>query len=112
MEVLFPEYFQSVSRIFSYHEKHFNTMELDKTGFFNFFSNISKYFNVFPVLCVDFYTRFFVVRRSCRVSDSLPIILYDWKEIKEFHIVFIYLFVYFRAANEGKNTEEKGMRRL
>ena len=93
-------------------------MELDKTGFFNFFFNISKYFNVikevqfFPVLWGHFYTRFSVVRRSCRVSDSLPITLYDWKEIKEFHIVFIYLFVYFRAANEGKNTEEKGMRRL
>ena len=40
MEVLFPEYLQSISRIFPYHGKHFHTMELDKTmeiGFPNLF---------------------------------------------------------------------------
>ena len=31
MEVLFPEYFQSIFKISPYHEKHFHTMELDKT---------------------------------------------------------------------------------
>ena len=38
MEVLFPEYFQSISRIFPNHGEHFHTMELDKTieiGFLN-----------------------------------------------------------------------------
>ena len=48
MELLFPEYFQSISRIFPYHGKHFHTVELDKTmeiGFSNlflqYFQNIS-----------------------------------------------------------------------
>ena len=40
MEVLFPEYFQSISRIFPYHgQHHFHTMELDKT--FLIFSGVS-----------------------------------------------------------------------
>ena len=29
MEVLFPEYFQSIFKISPYHEKHFHTMELE-----------------------------------------------------------------------------------
>ena len=40
MEVLFPEYFRSISRIFPFHGKHLHTMELDKTietGFSNLF---------------------------------------------------------------------------
>ena len=52
MEFLFPEYFQSISRIFPYHGQHFRTMELDKTleiGFCNlflqYFQNKSRTFN-------------------------------------------------------------------
>ena len=41
MEVLFPEYFQSISRIFPYHGQHFHTMELDIP---TFFYKISKIF--------------------------------------------------------------------
>ena len=47
MEVLFPEYFQGIYGIFPYHEKHFHTMELDKTmeiRFPTFFYNISNFF--------------------------------------------------------------------
>ena len=56
MEVLFAEYVQSISRIFPYHEKHFHTMELDKTieiGFSNlfFFYIISR---IFPLLFLFF----------------------------------------------------------
>ena len=49
MEVLFPEYFHSISRIFPFHGKHFHTMELDKAmeiglsnPFLQYFQNISK----------------------------------------------------------------------
>ena len=48
MEVLFLEYFQSISRIFPFHGKHFRTMELDKTmelDFPTFFYNISGIFS-------------------------------------------------------------------
>ena len=43
MEVLFPEYFQSISRIFPYYGKHFNTMELE-IGFSNLFLQL-----IFPL---------------------------------------------------------------
>ena len=58
MDVLFPEYFQSISIIFPYHGQHVHTMELDKTMgiecanlFLQYFQNISitwKRFN-FPL---------------------------------------------------------------
>ena len=64
MEVLFPEYFQSVSRIFPYHGHIFHTMELVKTieiGFSNvffFLYNISKIFPYYgrgPILSSGLY---------------------------------------------------------
>ena len=45
MEVLFPEYFQSISRIFPYHGKHFHTMELDKTMETGFSNLVLQYFH-------------------------------------------------------------------
>ena len=45
MEVLFPEYFQSISRISPYHGKHFHTMELDKTMETGFFKLFLQYFH-------------------------------------------------------------------
>ena len=50
MEVLFEEYFQSISWIFPYHVKHFRTIEFDETmenGFSNLFQ---QYLQKIPVL--------------------------------------------------------------
>ena len=49
MEVLFPKYFQSISRIFPYHGQHIHTMELDKTMEIGFSKLFLQYFqNIFP----------------------------------------------------------------
>ena len=70
MEVLFPEYFQNISRIIPYHGKHFHTLELDKTmeiGFSIFFYNISKicpYYGkgaIFPVCSIFRFVLLFSV---------------------------------------------------
>ena len=50
MEALFPEFFQIISRIFSYHGQHFHTMELNKTMEIGFSIIFLQYFQNTSVL--------------------------------------------------------------
>ena len=90
MEVLFPEYFQGIYGIFPYHEKHFHTMELDKTmeTFLQYFQYISYYGRgiIFPVhVPLVCFTASSKSQNHLFRSDSSEISIIIWHSIATDH---------------------------